>query len=92
MVKKRMKKRKVRTARRSAVKKSSDLGGRKINMVFGRLVFFVVLFVIFLALNALVGNSLWSDFFSIGTLIFGFISAALFIVLLVLWFMKLMKR
>ena len=64
----------------------------KLNMVGRRLKFFLIFFVLFVVLNAAVSNGLWSDFFGMGTLIFGFISAALFIVLLVLWFLKLMKK
>ena len=65
---------------------------RKFNMVFRRFVFFLIFFVLFLVLNFVTSNELWSSFFGIGTLIFGFISASLLIVLLVLWFLKIMKK
>ena len=88
MAKKRVKgKGKVRTTRSRT---SSNVN--KLKMVGRRLKFFLIFFFLFVVLNAAVSNGLWSDFFGMGTLIFGFISAALFIVLLVLWFLKLMKK
>lgn len=67
-------------------------GKKKFNMVFRRFVFFLIFFVLFLVLDLATSNELWSSFFGIAALIFGFISAALLIVLLILWFMKLMKK
>jgi len=65
---------------------------RKFNMVFRRLIFFLIFFVLFLVLDIVTSNELWDSFFGIGTLIFGFISASLLIVLLVLWFLKIMRK
>jgi len=65
---------------------------RKFNMVFRRFVFFLIFFVLFLVLDFVTSNELWSNFFGLAKLIFGFICAALLIVLLVLWFLKLMKK
>lgn len=66
---------------------------KKFEMVFRRLVFFLIFFVLFLVLYyAVNSNELWNNFFGLVALIFGFISAALLIVLLVFWFMKLMKK
>ncbi len=67
-------------------------GSKKFNMVFRRFVFFLIFFVLFLVLTFVDSNELWDNFFGLATLIFGFISAALLIVLLILWFMKLMKK
>ena len=65
---------------------------KKIDMVFRRFVFFLIFFVLFLVLGFVTSNELWDDFFGLGTLIFGFISAAFLIVLLILWFLKIMKK
>jgi len=65
---------------------------KKFNMVFRRFVFFLIFFVLFLVLDFATSNELWNNFFGLAALIFGFISAALLIVLLILWFMKLMKK
>jgi len=65
---------------------------RRFSMVFRRLVFFLIFFILFLVLDLVTSNELWSSFFGIGKLIFGFISASLLIVLLVLWFLKIMKK
>ena len=73
-----------------AVKGLSD--NKRFNMVFRRFVFFLIFFILFLVLYFVTSNELWNNFFGLATLIFGFISAALLIVLLVLWFMKLMKK
>ena len=67
-------------------------GKKKFSMVFRRFVFFLIFFVLFLALDYATSNELWDNFFGIAALIFGFISAALLIVLLILWFLKLMKK
>ena len=64
----------------------------KFNIVFRRFVFFLIFFVLFLILGFVTSNELWDNFFGLVALIFGFISAAFLIVLLILWFMKLMKK
>jgi len=61
-------------------------------MVFRRFVFFLIFFVLFLILGFATSNELWDNFFGLAALIFGFISAAFLIVLLVLWFLKIMKK
>ena len=88
MVKKSVKKK----SRARTTKSGVGSNVKKINVVGRRLIFFLIFFVVFVVLNAAVSNGLWSDFFGMGTWIFGFISASLFIVLLVLWFLKLMKK
>lgn len=65
---------------------------KKFSMVFRRFVFFLIFFVLFLILDYATSNELWDNFFGLAALIFGFISAALLIVLLILWFLKLMKK
>ena len=86
------KKKKVRKKASSSRRTTKGLNQRKFNMVFRRFVFFLIFFVLFLILGFVTSNELWDSFFGIATLIFGFICAALLIVLLVLWFMKLMKK
>lgn len=83
--------------RKKRVKKTKKIVNRdtnksKFNMVFRRLVFFLIFFVLFLVLYFATSNELWNNFFRFAALIFGFISAALLIVLLILWFMKIMKK
>ena len=87
------KKKRVRKKARSSkiVVKGLD-NKKKFNMVFRRFVFFLIFFVLFLVLDLATSNELWDNFFGLAALIFGFISAALLIVLLILWFMRLMKK
>ena len=87
------KKKKVRKKAISSKVTTKGLNNqRKFNMVFRRLIFFLMFFVLFLVLDFATSNELWNNFFGLAALIFGFISAALLIVLLILWFMKLMKK
>lgn len=65
---------------------------KKMNLVGRRLVLFLILFALSLVFNAMVSDELWSDFFGMGTWIFGFISVALLLVLVILWFMKSLKK
>jgi len=65
---------------------------RKFNIVFRRFVFFLIFFLLFIILGFVTSNELWSKVFGFGKLVFGFISAAFLIVLLVLWFLKIMKK
>jgi len=84
---------KKKSVRKKASKKTSRVDNKKkINMVFRRLVFFLIFFVLFLVLYFAVSSERWNNFFGLAALTFGFISAALLIVLLVFWFMKLMKK
>ena len=85
------KKRKVRK-RAKKVSSKGITNQKKFRMVFRRFVFFLIFFVLFLVLDFVTSNELWDNFFGLATLIFGFISAALLIVLLILWFLKLMKK
>ncbi len=65
---------------------------KKINMVFRRFSFFLIFFVLFLVLNLATSDELWSNFFVLGEWIFGLIAVALLIVLLILYFLKIMKK
>jgi len=87
------KKKKVRKKASSSKATIKGLSNqRKFNMVFRRFVFFLIFFVLFLVLDLVTSNELWSKVFEFGKLVFGFISAAFLIVLLILWFMKIMKK
>jgi len=82
--------RKIKKVKKAASGRETNKA--KINMVFRRLVFFLIFFILFLVLDFVTSNELWDKFFGLGASIFGFISAALLIVLLVLWFLKIMKK
>ncbi len=86
-----MPKKKVRKNKKTVVSKRSD-SKKKMNMVFRRLIFFLIFFVLFLVLDAVISNDMWDNFLGIATWIFGFICAALLLVLLILWFMKIIKK
>ncbi|MCK5624353.1 hypothetical protein KAI04_00745 [Candidatus Pacearchaeota archaeon] len=87
-----VKKKKV-SKKKSSSKSTKGLNNqKKLEMVFRRLVFFLIFFILFLVLGFVTSNELWSNFFGIAKLIFGFISVALLIVLLILWFLKIMKK
>jgi len=86
---------KKKSVRKKATKRVASKGlnnKKKFEMVFRRFVFFLIFFVLFLVLDFATSSELWDNFFGLAALIFGFISAALLIVLLILWFMKLMKK
>jgi len=87
------KKKKVRRKASSSRVPTKGLDNqRKFNMVFRRFVFFLIFYVLFWVLRFVTSNELWDKFFGLGASIFFFISAALLIVLLVLWFLKIMKK
>ena len=95
MVKRKVKKRSVSKSKLSSRKSKSVpfySSDKKINMVGRRLVFFLILFALSLVFYVAFSNELWNDFFFAGVTIFGFISVALFLAMLVLWFMKAMKK
>ena len=88
-----VKKKKVKKRASSSKKTTKGLSNqKKINMVFRRFVFFMIFFILFLVLGFVTSNELWDNFFGIGKILFGFISASLLIVILVLWFLRLMKK
>jgi len=86
------KKKKVRKKKSTKVAAKGLSNQKKFSMVFRRFVFFLIFFVLFLILGFATSNELWDNFFGLAALIFGFISAAFLIVLLVLWFLKIMKK
>jgi len=86
------KKRVRKTARRTAKPKLAGSSSRRINLVLWRLVFFLILFIISLVLNMAISNEMWSKLFGMLALITGFVSVAFLLVLLILWFMRLMKK
>jgi len=86
------KKRGRKTAGRTAKPKLAGSSSRRINLVLWRLVFFLILFIISLVLNMAISNEMWSKLFGMLALITGFVSVAFLLVLLILWFMRLMKK
>ena len=66
--------------------------GRKIGIVFRRLVFFLILGVVTFGLYSVSGNELYVNLFAILAILFGFVSLALFIALLVLLVLKVLKK
>jgi hypothetical protein len=93
------KKRRVIRRRKSAVKeKSSNVVGRvisskfKLGIVFRNLILFVLLAVISYILYNVSWNDVFINLFYFLWIIFAFISLAFFIALLVLLFMRWMKR
>ncbi len=87
------KKRVRRKTRKSAVKPVMVRSSKqRINLVARRLIFFVILFVLSLVLNVAISNEIWKNLFAMLTLIFGFVSLAFLIVLLILWFMKIIRK
>ncbi len=66
--------------------------GRKIGIVFRRLVFFLVLGLISFGLYSVSGNELYINLFALLGVLFGFVSLALFIALLALLLMKALKK
>jgi len=64
----------------------------KIPLVVKNLFLFVGLAVVSFILFSLVKNDFLMRFFNITTMVFGFVSVAFLIVLLVLWIMKFVKR
>ena len=87
-----MPKKRVRRKRRKPEPVMVRSSKQRINLVARRLIFFVILFVLSLVLKIAVSNEIWKNLFEILTLIFGFVSLAFLIVLLILWFMKLIRK
>ena len=83
---------KKRVKKKGNVKSSAVPSKNKFRMVFRRFIFFLIFFVLFLVLYFATSSEMWVNFFGLAAIIFGFISVALLIVLLVLWFLKLMKK
>ncbi|MEK6833560.1 MAG: hypothetical protein AABY32_05945 [Nanoarchaeota archaeon] len=84
--------------RKSPVKSKSSISSQrvifskvKLGLVLRNLVLFVLLFLISFILS-LVSGGVWIDIFDFLWIIFGFISVAFFLALLVLLFMKLIRK
>lgn len=89
MPKKRVKKNvNVRKAKRNLV----FFKDKKFNIVLNNLILFVILFVLFLVLDFVTSNDLWSNLFGILRLIFGFVALAFLIVLLIFLFTSWFKK
>ena len=93
MAKKRMKRKKASS--KKTVSKSKNLvrsNHRKINLVLKNLVTFVILFVISLVLYMGATKEIYINLFASLLILFGFISVAFLIALLVFVFLKLFKK
>ena len=82
MVKKRVKKKAVKSVRASA---------RKVKLVFNRFVFFAILLIASLLLYSVAGEG-YKDALMMLSLIFGFVGIALLMVLIILGVMKILKK
>lgn len=78
----------VRKAKRNLV----FFKDKKFNIVLNNLILFVILFVLFLVLDFVTSNDLWSNLFGILRLIFGFVALAFLIVLLIFLFTSWFKK
>lgn len=76
-----------RKAKKPVRRKSAPLK-RKINLALTRFIFFAILFVLCLVLYSVSSGALWVNIFGTLAIIFGFVSIALLITLLILLFMK----
>ena len=65
---------------------------RKINLVLKNLILFVVMSLISFGLYNILNNEIFKNLFSLLAMIFGFISVAFLIVLLVFLILKLMRK
>jgi len=88
--KKRVVKRKS-SAKALSNSKKVDFSKVKLGLVVRNLIMFVLLFVISYILS-LVSNGVWIDIFDFLWIIFGFIAIAFFLALLVLLFLKLIRK
>ena len=80
----------------SKIKESSrtilDTIHSKVNLILKNLLLFVVLFIVFFVLYNFSSLPLYENLFLILTMIFGFLSIAFLIALLVFVFMRLLKK
>jgi len=86
--------RKKRVRKKAKVKGAAKrtVADRRKNIVLRNLILFVILFVLFLVLDLVTSNELLDNFFGMLTWITAFIAIAFLIILLILWFMKLIKK
>ncbi|MEK6827517.1 MAG: hypothetical protein AABX99_03480 [Nanoarchaeota archaeon] len=84
------KKKRVKKIRRTGSRVSSFQN--KIPLVVKNLFLFVGLAVVSFILFSLVKNDFLMRFFNVSAMVFGFVSVAFLIVLLVLWIMKFVRK
>lgn len=97
MAKKRVKR---KVSRKSSSYKSSRRrtntgkvsSNRKISLVLKNLGMFVIIFIASLGLYYISNNSLWRSFFSMASIVTGFVAVALLISYLVMIFLKVLKK
>ena len=83
---------KRKVTKKIRVRKEVQPTKKKFSLVFKNLVFFVIFFVLSLILFTASSKEIFENLFLLLAIIFGFIALSFFIVLLVLWFLKLMKK
>lgn len=81
---------KKRSAKKASEKVSSIK--KKMKLVLKTLIFFVLVFVLSLVIYTASDNEIAENLFLLFSIIFGFVSIAFLIVLLVLFFFKLIKK
>jgi len=86
------KKKVVRKKRGSTKSKQIKSNKQKINLVLKNLVLFVILFLASFLLYSVSSNELLINLFSLLAIVLGFVAGAFLIILLVFFFMKLMKK
>jgi hypothetical protein len=94
-VKKAIKKKVVKKPVKKVVSKSKKFvrsNVRKLKIVINNLIFFIILFVLSLILYSVSGEEMYINLFLMLSIIFGFVSLAFLISLLVLLFLKIMRR
>jgi hypothetical protein len=88
-------KKKVESKKKKIVRASSNeviATSKKFQIVSSRLVFFAILFFLSFILYTVSTASAYRDFFFLTSLIFGFVSIALFLVYLILLFIRGMNE
>lgn len=88
MVRKKRVKRKSKSAKSNLVRATK----KKLSLVLRNMIMFLVLFVISFILYNVSGKEFYQDLFFVLSMVFGFVSIALLIVLLILLFMRMLKK
>ena len=72
----------------------SNIGGRskKVKLAFGNLILFVILFIASIFFYNLSTVQMYKTLFGILSILFGFVSLALVMVLLILWLVKIFSK
>lgn len=91
MAKKKRVKEKKRFSR-NVVKSNTNNRSKKIRLAFGNLILFVILFIASILLYNLSNAQMYKTLFGILSILFGFVSLALVMVLLILWLVKLFNK